>query len=99
MRRDLGHEGCLGHAGLRIDFQYDELARTSGAVVISKVGPAYAATAQRLVRLERQLLDKVVNIFFKIRRKYVDRSALGIFGVVVVPTTVRGVDFDDVVGL
>ena len=48
-----GREGRLRHSGLGIDFQNNEFARSFGPVVIPEVGPAYAATTERPVRLER----------------------------------------------
>ncbi len=57
MGRQVGHQRGLGQAGLRVDLQHDELARTSGAVVVSKVRTAYAAAAERHVRPQSQLLD------------------------------------------
>ena len=41
----------------------------------------------------------MVNKVFKIRRKHVDRAALGVFRVVVVPAPVGGSDLDDIKGL
>lgn len=71
MSRHFWHERGLCHSRLGVHLQYDELARTSGAVVVSEVGPAYAATAESSMSLKRQLLDILVNIRFKIGRKNV----------------------------
>ena len=49
MGRQLGYQGRLGHAGLRVDLQYDEFTRTSGAIVVSKIRTAHAAAAKCLM--------------------------------------------------
>ena len=51
------------------------------------------------MRHEGQLLYILVNKFFKIRRKEVDRAALGVFCVIIVPAAVGGADLDYVIGL
>ena len=50
MRGQLGHQRGLGHAGLRVDLQHDELTRTSGAVVVAEIGTTDAATSESAMR-------------------------------------------------
>jgi len=71
MSRHFWHERGLRHPGLSVDFQYDEFARTSGAVVVPKVRAAYATAPECSMSLKRQLLNFLVNIRFKFRWKNV----------------------------
>ncbi len=63
MGRHFRRERGLGHAGLGVDFQYDEFARAFGTVVVSEVGPADAATPESPMRLKRQLLKSLSKYF------------------------------------
>ncbi len=69
--RHFWHERGLGHPGLGVDFQHDESARAVRPVVVAKVRATDAATAERPMSLERQLLNLLVNIRFKISGKNV----------------------------
>src|SRR5215831_5808126 len=47
MRRELGHERRLGHAGLSVDFETDESPGPLDALVVAEIRTAHAPAAQR----------------------------------------------------
>jgi len=92
------HKRSLGHPRLGVDFQNHEPPRPARRNVIPEIRPAYAATTERPMRPERQLLNILVNISFKFRRKDVDGTALCIFCVIVLPAPVRSAYLYDIIG-
>ena len=63
MRGDFGHQRRRRHAGLRVDFEPDDLAIFRMAVVVAKVRSGNAPAADCLMSLERQCLYFLVNIW------------------------------------
>ena len=80
--------------GPRVDFETDQFAFIPAASVEMKVGASHSATAQRLMRPERELLGLMVNIRFKIFRWDMVRAAFGVICVVSSERFGSDIDFD-----
>src|SRR5438309_9689946 len=61
VRRKLGHERRLGHAGLRVDLETDESPGPLDAVVVAEIRSAHAPAAQRAMRRQCYSSDLLVN--------------------------------------
>ena len=87
MRRLFGRKRGGRHAGLGIYFQYDQTVEALG-VVPAKVSARDAPTAQRVMATFRQIKAGIGDILRDIRRHNVGRSAVFVFGVIILPAGV-----------
>lgn len=62
MGRQFGNKRGRRHAWLSVDLKTDKFPRSFGPIVETKIGPADAPAAQRVVRVQCQFLDSLVNI-------------------------------------
>ena len=61
MGRQLRHQRHLGHAGLSVDLETDEVPIQTG--VKAEIRPAYSPAAKGAVRRNRQIPRSLVNIW------------------------------------
>ena len=65
VRRELGHQRRLCHAGLGVDLETGKSPSPVNAVVVAEIRTAHAPTPERTMRQESESSGLLVNIWFK----------------------------------